>query len=70
MRHISVRTSPAALAAVIEFGSFDAAAEQLHATTSAVSHRIKALRRSGRCHMTVAAMLADPWVQDARSLGR
>jgi LysR family transcriptional regulator (chromosome initiation inhibitor) len=45
MRHISVRTSPAALAAVIEFGSFDAAAEQLHVTTSAVSHRIKALEQ-------------------------
>jgi LysR family transcriptional regulator, chromosome initiation inhibitor len=33
----------AALAAVIEFGSFDAAAEQLHITPSAVSQRIKAL---------------------------
>jgi LysR family transcriptional regulator (chromosome initiation inhibitor) len=33
----------AALAAVIEFGSFDAAAEQLRVTPSAVSQRIKAL---------------------------
>lgn len=33
----------AALAAVIEFGSFDAAAEHLHVTPSAVSQRIKAL---------------------------
>lgn len=32
-----------ALAAVVEFGSFDAAAEQLHVTPSAVSQRIKAL---------------------------
>jgi LysR family transcriptional regulator (chromosome initiation inhibitor) len=32
-----------ALAAVIECGSFDAAAEQLHVTPSAVSQRIKAL---------------------------
>ena len=35
----------AALAAVIEFGSFDAAAEQLHVTPSAVSQRIKALEQ-------------------------
>lgn len=33
----------AALAAVIEFGSFDAAADRLHVTPSAVSQRIKAL---------------------------
>jgi hypothetical protein len=33
----------AAMAAVIEFGSFDAAAERLHVTPSAVSQRIKAL---------------------------
>jgi LysR family transcriptional regulator (chromosome initiation inhibitor) len=33
----------AALAAVVEFGSFGAAAEQLHVTPSAVSQRIKAL---------------------------
>ncbi len=33
----------AALAAVIEFGSFDAAAERLYVTPSAVSQRIKAL---------------------------
>lgn len=35
----------AALAAVIEFGSFDAAAAQLHVTPSAVSQRIKALEQ-------------------------
>jgi LysR family transcriptional regulator (chromosome initiation inhibitor) len=35
----------AALAAVIEFGSFDAAAERLHVTPSAVSQRIKALEQ-------------------------
>jgi LysR family transcriptional regulator, chromosome initiation inhibitor len=35
----------AAFAAVIEFGSFDAAAEQLHVTPSAVSQRIKALEQ-------------------------
>uniref|UniRef100_A0A5Q5CAI9 HTH-type transcriptional regulator LysG n=1 Tax=Mycobacterium sp. (strain JLS) TaxID=164757 RepID=A0A5Q5CAI9_MYCSJ len=35
----------AALAAVIEFGSFDAAAEHLHVTPSAVSQRIKALEQ-------------------------
>jgi LysR family transcriptional regulator (chromosome initiation inhibitor) len=34
-----------ALAAVIEFGSFDAAAERLHVTASAVSQRIKALEQ-------------------------
>jgi LysR family transcriptional regulator (chromosome initiation inhibitor) len=34
-----------ALAAVIEFGSFDAAAERLHVTPSAVSQRIKALEQ-------------------------
>ncbi|UXA18416.1 LysR family transcriptional regulator ArgP [Mycobacterium sp. SMC-4] len=33
----------AALAAVVQFGSFDAAAEHLHVTPSAVSQRIKAL---------------------------
>jgi len=35
----------AALAAVIEFGSFDTAAERLHVTPSAVSQRIKALEQ-------------------------
>lgn len=35
----------AALSAVIEFGSFDAAATHLHVTPSAVSQRIKALER-------------------------
>lgn len=35
----------AALAAVIELGSFDAAAERLHVTPSAVSQRIKALEQ-------------------------
>src|SRR5882672_1103379 len=35
----------AALAAVIEFGSFEAAAERLHVTPSAVSQRIKALEQ-------------------------
>jgi LysR family transcriptional regulator (chromosome initiation inhibitor) len=35
----------AALAAVVEFGSFDAAAENLHITPSAVSQRIKALEQ-------------------------
>jgi LysR family transcriptional regulator (chromosome initiation inhibitor) len=35
----------AALAAVVEFGSFDAAAAQLHITPSAVSQRIKALEQ-------------------------
>src|ERR1700755_198785 len=34
-----------ALAAVIESGSFDAAAERLHVTPSAVSQRIKALEQ-------------------------
>ncbi len=34
-----------ALAAVVEFGSFDAAAEQLHVTPSAISQRIKALEQ-------------------------
>ncbi len=35
----------AAFAAVIEHGSFDAAAERLHVTPSAVSQRIKALEQ-------------------------
>src|ERR1700745_601380 len=35
----------AALVAVVEFGSFDAAAERLHVTPSAVSQRIKALEQ-------------------------
>jgi LysR family transcriptional regulator (chromosome initiation inhibitor) len=35
----------AALAAVIEFGSFDAVADRLHVTPSAVSQRIKALEQ-------------------------
>lgn len=35
----------AAFAAVIEYGSFDAAAERLHVTPSAVSQRIKALEQ-------------------------
>src|SRR6202163_1433259 len=35
----------AALAAVIKHGSFDAAAEQLHITPSAVSQRIKELEQ-------------------------
>jgi LysR family transcriptional regulator (chromosome initiation inhibitor) len=35
----------AAFAAVIEFGTFDAAAERLHVTPSAVSQRIKALEQ-------------------------
>lgn len=35
----------AALAAVVEFGSFDAAAARLHVTPSAVSQRIKALEQ-------------------------
>jgi hypothetical protein len=35
----------AALAAVVEFGGFDAAAERLHVTPSAVSQRIKALEQ-------------------------
>ena len=35
----------AALAAVVEFGSFDAAAENLHVTPSAISQRIKALEQ-------------------------
>jgi LysR family transcriptional regulator (chromosome initiation inhibitor) len=44
----------AALAAVVEFGSFDAAAERLHVTPSAVSQRIKALeqRVGGADHAT------------------
>src|ERR1700741_2939133 len=37
----------AAFAAVIELGSFDAAAERLHVTPSAVSQRIKALEQRG-----------------------
>ncbi len=35
----------AVLAAVVEFGSFDTAAERLHVTPSAVSQRIKALEQ-------------------------
>src|SRR5215204_2503932 len=35
----------AAFAAVIEHGSFDAAAERLHVTPSAISQRIKALEQ-------------------------
>ncbi|MGE0214424.1 LysR family transcriptional regulator ArgP [Mycolicibacterium sp.] len=35
----------AALAAVVEFGSFDGAAERLHVTPSAISQRIKALEQ-------------------------
>jgi len=35
----------AALAAVVEFGSFEAAAHQLHVTPSAISQRIKALEQ-------------------------
>jgi LysR family transcriptional regulator (chromosome initiation inhibitor) len=35
----------AALAAVVQFGSFDAAAERLHVTPSAISQRIKALEQ-------------------------
>ena len=39
----------AAFAAVVELGSFDAAAERLHVTPSAISQRIKALeQRAGR----------------------
>ena len=40
----------AAFAAVIERGSFDAAAEHLHVTPSAVSQRIKALDGSFSTH--------------------
>ena len=40
----SVAAAPTA-AAVIELGSFDAAAERLHVTPSAVSQRIKALEQ-------------------------
>src|SRR5260370_34147629 len=39
------RQQLAAFAAVIELGSFDAAAERLHVTPSAVSQRIKALEQ-------------------------
>jgi LysR family transcriptional regulator (chromosome initiation inhibitor) len=39
------RQQLAALAAVVEFGSFDAAAERLRVTPSAVSQRIKALEQ-------------------------
>jgi LysR family transcriptional regulator (chromosome initiation inhibitor) len=55
----------AALAAVIEQGSFDAAAERLHVTPSAVSQRIKALeqrvgqvlvRREKPCTATAAGV--------------
>ncbi len=55
----------AALAAVVEHGSFDAAAERLHVTPSAVSQRIKALeqrvgqvlvRREKPCVATPAAV--------------
>jgi len=38
----------AAFAAVIELGSFDAAAERLHVTPSAISQRIKALEQRVR----------------------
>jgi hypothetical protein len=56
----------AALAAVIEFGSFDGAAERLHVTPSAVSQRIKALEhrvgqvlvvREKPCRPTAARVL-------------
>jgi LysR family transcriptional regulator (chromosome initiation inhibitor) len=55
----------AALAAVIEFGSFEAAAERIHVTPSAVSQRIKALEqrvgqvlvvREKPCKATVAGI--------------
>ncbi|WP_197382931.1 LysR family transcriptional regulator ArgP [Mycolicibacterium mengxianglii] len=55
----------AALSAVIEFGSFDAAAQRLHVTPSAVSQRIKALEqrvgqvlvvREKPCRPTAAAV--------------
>jgi LysR family transcriptional regulator (chromosome initiation inhibitor) len=55
----------AALAAVVEFGSFDAAAQRLHVTPSAVSQRIKALEgrvgqvlvvREKPCRATAAAV--------------
>jgi LysR family transcriptional regulator (chromosome initiation inhibitor) len=47
-RHSGVRLDAhqlAALAAVIELGSFDAAAESLHVTPSAVSQRVKSLEQ-------------------------
>lgn len=55
----------AALAAVVEAGSFDAAADRLHVTASAVSQRIKALEqrvgqvlviREKPCRVTVAGV--------------
>jgi LysR family transcriptional regulator (chromosome initiation inhibitor) len=55
----------AAFAAVIEYGSFDAAATQLHVTPSAISQRIKALEqrvgqvvvvREKPCHATAAGI--------------
>lgn len=55
----------AAFAAVIEYGSFDAAAAQLHVTPSAISQRIKALEqrvgqvvvvREKPCHATAAGV--------------
>ena len=45
MRHALGADQLAAFAAVIELGSFDAAAERLHVTPSAVSQRIKALEQ-------------------------
>ncbi len=44
VRHLDVQQL-AAFAAVIELGSFDAAAEHLHVTPSAISQRVKALEQ-------------------------
>lgn len=58
----------AALAAVVELGSFDAAAERLHVTPSAVSQRIKSLEqqvgqvlvvREKPCRATTAGIRLD-----------
>ena len=49
----------AAFAAVIELGSFDAAAERLHVTPSAVSQRIKALETA----MQGVTVWSPDWAQ-------
>jgi LysR family transcriptional regulator (chromosome initiation inhibitor) len=73
----------AALAAVIEFGTFDAAADHLHVTPSAVSQRIKALEqrvgqvlvvREKPCRATVAGvpllrLAAQTALLEAEALG-
>jgi LysR family transcriptional regulator (chromosome initiation inhibitor) len=64
----------AALAAVVDEGSFDAAAARLHVTPSAVSQRIKALERSAgqvlvrRSRPTAPTPAGETYVRLARQL--